>query len=253
MAPKYLIAIIILSVGFLVGLFIFIRGGKGSLGGASLSQAFLGAGQWTEIKPRTEGRAASSTAAAKDSNTNALSENPSVTSPSKNPAKTKAASKPAVSWCEIAQIQSPAREVVVNELAWMGSLESYSNEWIELKNISSAAIDLSGWQLQNKNKKIKIAIGDNSFLPAGGIYLLERTADDSAPGVSANMIYSGSLGNANEALYLFSPDCRLQDLVVATGKWPAGDNTTKKTMARFEDLVWKNSSLPGGTPGTENK
>src|SRR3989344_4419684 len=43
--------------------------------------------------------------------------------------------------------------VIINEVAWMGGLESqdlsYSDEWIELRNISSSSVDISGWQIKD--------------------------------------------------------------------------------------------------------
>jgi len=106
--------------------------------------------------------------------------------------------------------------------------------------------------LQNKNRKIKISFGEGEILPAGGLYLLERTDDESVVGIAADKIYSGGLGNSNEALYLFDADCQLRDLVLAAAKWPAGDNAAKKTMARLPSLFWKTSAVSGGTPKAEN-
>ena len=39
--------------------------------------------------------------------------------------------------------------VVINEIAWMGSAASASDEWIELKNTTNESINLSGWTLQS--------------------------------------------------------------------------------------------------------
>ncbi|MCJ7511903.1 MAG: lamin tail domain-containing protein, partial [Anaerolineales bacterium] len=41
----------------------------------------------------------------------------------------------------------PAGAVWINEVAWAGTLASSSDEWIELYNPGSEAIDLSGWRL----------------------------------------------------------------------------------------------------------
>ncbi len=40
-------------------------------------------------------------------------------------------------------------DVVINELMWMGSDVSPYDEWLELRNLTARAIDLSGWQLVN--------------------------------------------------------------------------------------------------------
>jgi hypothetical protein len=90
-------------------------------------------------------------------------------------------------------------------------------------------------------------------LAPGGFYLLERTDDGAVPEITADKIYSGSLGNSDEALFLFDAACQLQDSVIAAPKWPAGDNTTKKTMERLPGLLWQTSAAPGGTPKAENR
>ena len=44
-------------------------------------------------------------------------------------------------------------QVVINEIAWMGTNDSASNEWAELANTGSS-IDLTGWILRIEGKKI---------------------------------------------------------------------------------------------------
>ena len=64
-------------------------------------------------------------------------------------------------------------------------------------------------------------------IPAGGYFLLERTDDGSVPGVTADQIYTGALGNAGEVLALRDGGAVLHDSVDA---WYAGNNTTKATI-----------------------
>ncbi|MDO8435789.1 MAG: lamin tail domain-containing protein, partial [bacterium] len=145
-------------------------------------------------------------------------------------------------------------KVIFNEIAWMGSERSASDEWIELKNVSGAPIDLTGWQVLDKDNQIKIIFSDRgpSSVNANGVYLLERTSDDSVPGVAADLIYTGALNNTNEALYLFNENCALMDEVIASPDWPAGDNAAKRTMERRADFSWQTSANVGGTPGAGN-
>ena len=37
------------------------------------------------------------------------------------------------------------RDVVISEIAWMGTTASSNDEWIELYNNTSSAIDFAGW------------------------------------------------------------------------------------------------------------
>jgi len=142
-------------------------------------------------------------------------------------------------------------KVIINEIAWMGTIKSYNDEWIELKNISGKEVDLTGWQLLDKDQNIKIIFGGERVSP-NSFYLLERTGDDSVPEIKADFIYTGGLENKNEALYLFDENCQLQDEVLANPDWPAGDNETKRTMERKTDFSWQTSLNPGGTPKAEN-
>ncbi len=42
----------------------------------------------------------------------------------------------------------PLLTVIINEVAWMGTIASTSDEWIELYNPGTVAIDLTGWVLR---------------------------------------------------------------------------------------------------------
>lgn len=143
-------------------------------------------------------------------------------------------------------------EVVFNEIAWMGGKNSSADEWIELKNISIKPIDLNGWQIFNKSQGIKKIIATSSVVAPGGFWLLERTDDNSAPLVKADLIYTGAIANTDEALYLVGPNCILQDKAQAKPYWLEGDNSTKETMERNQFFGWQTSSVVGGTPKAKN-
>ena len=157
------------------------------------------------------------------------------------------------SLCSFSTFQLPLRnKIIINEVAWMGTQNSSNDEWIELKNISSGIIDLSNWQLLDQGEQIKIIFSSTARLGAGQFLLLERTNDETVPNISADIIYVGSLANQNEGLRLFDNNCQLQDEVFAQPDWPAGDNTSKRTMERKTDLAWQTSSNSLGTPKAEN-
>jgi len=147
-------------------------------------------------------------------------------------------------------LAAEAGAVVINEIAWMGSASSSNDEWLELKNIGPAEIDLSGWTLNAADGQPKINL--NGIIPAGGYFLLERTGDETVPGAAADQIYTGALGNSGEILELKDDAGNLIDKVDAAGGWPAGDNTTKQTMERKIDDSWQNSAAAGGTPKAAN-
>ncbi len=40
-----------------------------------------------------------------------------------------------------------SQDVVISEVAWMGTTYSYNDEWIELYNNTSSDVSLDGWTL----------------------------------------------------------------------------------------------------------
>ncbi len=155
--------------------------------------------------------------------------------------------------CNFSVVQSPSHKILFSELAWMGSKENSGDEWLELKNNSGRDLSLASWHILSSDENIKIIFEEKDYLKAGGLFLLERSDDNSAPNVPADKIYSGALANSGVRLKIFSPECELADEIDASKKWPAGDNSAKKTMERsFLDLSWHTSANPGGTPKAEN-
>jgi hypothetical protein len=147
-------------------------------------------------------------------------------------------------------------DVVINEIAWMGSKISYNDEWIELFNNSSSSIDVSGWALSSEDKKIDISLVGE--IQAYSFFLLERTDDDSVLTITADQIYTGSLGNDGENLILCDKQGHKIDEINCQQGWFAGDNSIKQTMERVfssleaENAEWQTSKNSGGTPKETN-
>lgn len=144
--------------------------------------------------------------------------------------------------------------VFINEIAWMGSVNSANDEWLELFNDGQSTVSLDGWVLKSADEKLKINLkGAISDL---GFFLLERTDDNTAPNITADFIYKGSLSNSGETLVLIDNSGAVVDQVDCQGGWPAGDNKTKQTMERIyrgsSPVNWQTSALPGGTPKATN-
>lgn len=148
-------------------------------------------------------------------------------------------------------------DVVINEIAWMGTQVSYNDEWIELYNNTGSQINLSGWKLVAQDGVPEINL--SGIIMANSFYLLERTDDDTVPGISADQIYTGALGNNGENLYLYDNFGNLIDSLNCSTGWFAGDNSTKQTMERKNSKIsgsdqtnWQTSQNPGGTPKAPN-
>ena len=122
--------------------------------------------------------------------------------------------------------------VLINEVAWMGTNANANAEWIELTNSGSASVDLTGWKLVAASGSPNITLSGS--IAAGGYFLLERTSDDTAPGVTADQIYTGALTNSGTTLSLADTGGGTVDTVAGGANWATigGDNTTKDTAQR---------------------
>ena len=139
------------------------------------------------------------------------------------------------------------QDIVINEI---GTSEPSSYEWVEIYNRGQNAIDLTGWKLQAADGSPEVNL--TGTISAGSYFLFERTDDDTVPGVSADQIYTGALGNTSEHLKLHDAKNNLIDEINASDGWPGGDNSTKQTLERASTNRWQTSAEPGGTPRAQN-
>ncbi|GEM_PF-6513743 len=159
--------------------------------------------------------------------------------------------------CHYSTGQTPSHSLLTfNEIAWMGSVTSSSDEWMELKNVSGGTLDISGWQLIDSGEQIHVTMPAHTIVVQGGLLLLERTNDDTVPGISADIIYTGALGNTSDGVRLFDTNCLLHDEALGL-PWPAGNAAERRTMERASDFSWYTSTALNiggilGTPKAEN-
>lgn len=123
-------------------------------------------------------------------------------------------------------------DAVISEVAWMGTTTSSSHEWIELCNNSSGPIDLTGWTLNAADGTPGISL--SGTIPAGGYFLLERSNDDSVPGVDADQVYGGALSNGGEDLVLRDYSLTIIDQVNCSSGWFAGHADGRVPMERVD-------------------
>ena len=138
-------------------------------------------------------------------------------------------------------------DVVISEIAWMGTTTDVNDEWIELYNTTNQTIDLTNWTLQAEDGSPNVTLSGN--IPPKGYFLLERIDDTSAPACDADQIYTGALENGGENLFLKDTGSNVIDQVDA---WYAGNNTTKQTMLRTNTTIlgtnaaaWSDGSING--------
>ncbi len=130
----------------------------------------------------------------------------------------------------LAAVAAAAPTVVINEIAWGGTRAGSQDEWIELRNCTASAVDLTGWVLVIGDSQVPLseaagstaevratAIAPNDFL------LLERTDDTTVSDVVADIIYRGSLPNTGGSLRLLDASgATIDEVVVGEEGWPAG-------------------------------
>ncbi len=122
------------------------------------------------------------------------------------------------------------RSVLINEVAWAGTLASANDEWIELHNPGPEPLPLQGWTLSDGDDLHILLTGT---IPARGFFLLERTDDHTIADLPADLIYHGSLRNSGECLELRDARGALVDTANADGGgWPAGDPVSRASMER---------------------
>jgi len=121
-------------------------------------------------------------------------------------------------------------DVVVSEIAWMGTTASNADEWIELYNNTAAPIDLAGWTLIAADGTPSIVLAGT--IPAGAHFLLERTDDGSVPGVTADQTYAGAMTDDGEDLVLRDGASAVIDQVDCASGWYSGHAGGRVPMVR---------------------
>jgi hypothetical protein len=112
-------------------------------------------------------------------------------------------------------------DVIINEVAWSGTVSASVSEWIELYNPGGVDIDLSGWKLVSDDGVPNISL--TGEIRSGDYYLLERNDDMTIIDIKADLIFAEGLDNKGEVLRLLAPDGKMIDSAnLGVGKWSAG-------------------------------
>ena len=149
------------------------------------------------------------------------------------------------------QEEQPSGEIVINEIAWMGTKASASDEWIELYNTTNQDIDISKWSIykidndgQGKCLNFDSADGYSTLVVKANDYLVYASHKDDvqdSKGESLADIWDAtiSLNNSSAVQIMLydTPNCQFGLVDVAnqkSGSWAAGENKTKRTMERID-------------------
>ncbi len=90
----------------------------------------------------------------------------------------------------------PGDVIVTEVMSNPAPVDDMDGEWIELRNLTSSPIDLSGWTLADRGTdSVVISPAGPLILPSGGYLVLGR---DSASGVNGGVAVNWAYGNAFE-------------------------------------------------------
>ncbi len=128
-------------------------------------------------------------------------------------------------------------DVVINEVAWMGTNATSSDEWLELFNNKPQAVDLTGWKLRGGGQEIDLG-SLNSYI-AGHSYMVLAKSGVMSRGLTNyySLPEDFSLNDAGDVLTLNDNYDRLIDGVDNGSGWMAGINSTSTgahTMERVD-------------------
>ena len=171
------------------------------------------------------------------------------------------------------------QDVVINEVMWMGSTDDSNDEWLELKNMTTGEIDLTGWIIENagsSHKSVQISRSDNTpcIIPAAGYFIIFNASKITTTKIDLANLYPNFLGVNLSLANSNNGDLILRDAAgniidqAKANPWPAGDNSLKASMERndppgdglaeknwhtaIDSVGFKLGSTEKGTPGWEN-
>lgn len=151
--------------------------------------------------------------------------------------------------------------VVFSELMYHPPNEDVRGEWIELRNLLSVDMDLSGWALRDA---VSFDFPKGTVVPADGYLIVAANPagwDGLAPQVQVLGPWTGALSNGGETVQLYNNSQRRMDVVEYDDRlpWPVAGDGTGFTLAKLDEYWtsqdagnWRISAGRGGTPGTRN-
>lgn len=129
-----------------------------------------------------------------------------------------------------------AGDVVINEINWGGSGLSTADEWIELRNTTANAIDLSGWKISGATSGAGDLSIPSGTIPANGFFLISNSNSAASKiNVTPDLVTASIQLNNTNVQYILKTST---DLVIDTaddgsGVPLAGSSVSpEKTMER---------------------
>ncbi len=137
--------------------------------------------------------------------------------------------------------------LIVNEVAWYGTIASTSADWIELYNPLDTELTLDGWTLEAQDGRPTIDL--TGILAGHGYYLLGHVTSAQATATAAptptctnfqlsdhvtiNQYFTDDVSSGGETLFLVNPSNIVEDYANRDGgSWPAGSTSHSASMER---------------------
>ncbi len=148
--------------------------------------------------------------------------------------------------------------VIFHEIAWMGTAQSASEQWLELYNSGDKPVSLDGWTIRTESGSVSVQLAGR--LAEGQTLFVAAAEGDTLIGLPVHRTLDASLSRNGEVLRLQDSNGRFIDEVDG---WHAGCSDTFATMQRvypYSDGTstdsWKTSTVRYdygyGTPGFRN-
>jgi Concanavalin A-like lectin/glucanases superfamily/Lamin Tail Domain/CotH kinase protein len=151
--------------------------------------------------------------------------------------------------------------VVFNEVMYHPATNEAAMEWVELHNLMSVDMDISGWTLAGG---IDYQFPEGTIVAGGGYLVIASSPSILMAASSATNVlgpFSGRLSNSGETLELRNNNNRIVDSLAygVEGDWPVAPDGSGVSLAKRipngatqEPKNWTWGEQIGGTPGAEN-
>jgi hypothetical protein len=155
----------------------------------------------------------------------------------------------------MAGIARPADATAVFNEVMYHPAAAAAPEWIELRNVLSVNLDLSGWSITGG---VNFVFPEGTVLPSGGFLTVSGTAGDPPTALGP---WTGSLANEGETVRLRNRNGGIVDELAYNdaGDWTVGADGSGSTLAKLradtasaDAASWRVCAQTGGTPGADN-
>jgi hypothetical protein len=114
--------------------------------------------------------------------------------------------------------------IVINEINYKSSDDFNSNDWIELYNPNSYAVDISNWIFSDDNDANVYEFPENTIIQQESYLVIVKDIDDFSASFSEISDYVGEfdfgLSSSSDAVRLFNSEMVIQDEVYYTSSFP---------------------------------